>query len=226
MTPENYPGEKFEPGKPTATVSASRDAGINEELIAKELKEQLEAKRGRWNPKKKDHEQFPDNDARLAALRVTIKIFGGYLTENETNGEVIYYLHALKPGLKDDRRIIHRVDPNVPPLARGAPAKPANGTVEVICATALRHVGVDEAFIAKKLKELLEAKQPRWNPKKKELELVRDNDARLAAIKEVVKIFGSYPSDEEGPVNIHMDWMTPKKYSEAGYELVMRVPGK
>lgn len=60
----------------------------------------------------------------------------------------------------------------------------------------LRQVGVDEALITNKLNEIPEAKPPRWNPKKKKYDLVADNDARLAAIREVVKIPGGYPSDE------------------------------
>ncbi len=70
-------------------------------------------------------------------------------------------------------------------------------TENVTCESALREAGVDEALIAKKLKEQLEAKQPRWNPKKKALELFADHNARLAALREVVRIFGGYPSPSE-----------------------------
>jgi hypothetical protein len=60
-----------------------REAGVNETLIAKKLKEQLEAKQPRWNPKKNEFDLFPDHDARLAALREAVRIFGGYLSQSE-----------------------------------------------------------------------------------------------------------------------------------------------
>jgi len=75
----------------------------------------------------------------------------------------------------------------------------------VTCESALRAAGVDEALIAKKLKEQLEAKQPRWNPKKKAFDLFPDPDARLAAIREAVRLFGGYPlpsDDDQAPVLI------------------------
>src|SRR5262249_8462199 len=75
--------------------------------------------------------------------------------------------------------------------------------------------GVDVALIGKKLKEQLEAKQPRWNPKKKAFDLFVDYDARLAALREAVKIFGGYPSPSEDkneePVIIDFtdSWLSP-----------------
>jgi len=71
--------------------------------------------------------------------------------------------------------------------------------------SALREVGVDEALIAKKLKEQLEARQPRWNPKKKAFDLFADYDARLAALREAIKILGGYPTergDNQAPLII------------------------
>jgi len=87
-------------------------------------------------------------------------------------------------------------------------------TEHVTCESALRAAGVDEALIAKKLKEQLEAKQPRWNPKKKAFELFADHDARLAAIREAVRHFGGYPSpsdDDQAPVIIDFtdSWASP-----------------
>jgi hypothetical protein len=87
-------------------------------------------------------------------------------------------------------------------------------TDKVTCESALREAGVDEALIAKKLLEQLEAKQPRWNPKKKAYDLFADHDARLAAVREVVRIFGGYPSpseDNQAPLIIDLtdSWMSP-----------------
>lgn len=42
----------------------------------------------------------------------------------------------------------------------------------------------------------MQAKQPRRNPKKLEFELDADNDVRVTAIKEVVRIVGGHSSDE------------------------------
>jgi hypothetical protein len=70
-------------------------------------------------------------------------------------------------------------------------------TEKLTCESALREAGVDESLIAKKLKEQLEAKQPRWNPRKKAFDLFADHDARLAALREVVRIFGGHPSPSE-----------------------------
>ncbi|SRR5258708_18566512 len=87
-------------------------------------------------------------------------------------------------------------------------------TIPLTCESALREAGVDEARIAKKLKEQLEAKQPRWNPKKKAFDLFPDHDARLAAVREAVRIFGGYPSpseDNQAPLIIDLtdSWMSP-----------------
>jgi hypothetical protein len=42
-------------------------------------------------------------------------------------------------------------------------------TIRLTCESALREAGVDEALIAKKLKEQLEAKQTRWTLRRKNL---------------------------------------------------------
>jgi hypothetical protein len=106
-------------------------------------------------------------------------------------------------------------------------------TIRLTCESALREAGVDEALIAKKLKEQLEAKQPRWNPKKKEFGLFPDHDARLAALREAVKIFGGYPAlseDNHAPVIIDLtdSWMSrPRKSRERGEhcQADTKVPG-
>lgn len=64
------------------------------------------------------------------------------------------------------------------------------------CELALRAQGIDEVLLAKKLKNQLEAKAPRCNAKKKSWEEFDDWGAQLAAVREVVKIFGTYPSPE------------------------------
>ncbi len=91
-------------------------------------------------------------------------------------------------------------------------------TIHLTCESALREAGVDEALIAKKLKEQLEAKQPRWNPKKKAFDLFADHDARLAALREVVRIFGGYPlpsENNEAPLLIDFtdSWASPRRKS-------------
>ena len=75
----------------------------------------------------------------------------------------------------------------------------------VTCDSALREAGVDATLIARKLKEQLGAKQPRWNPQKKAFDLFADNDARLAALREAIKILGGYPTergDNQAPLII------------------------
>lgn len=92
---------------------------------------------------------------------------------------------------------------------------------QVTCESALREAGVDETLLAKKLKEQLEAKQPRWNPKKKAFDLFPDHDAQLAALREVVKIFGGYPSESDGgggTVMIDLGRLTPKRFRDDGRE--------
>ncbi len=86
MRPLNYPSEKLELEHATKKVtceSALREAGIDETLIAKKLKEQLEAQQPRWNPKKNAFDLFLDHYARLAALREAFKILGVCLPERE-----------------------------------------------------------------------------------------------------------------------------------------------
>lgn len=71
----------------------------------------------------------------------------------------------------------------------------------VTCESALREQGIDEAAIAKKLKDLLSAKTPRWNPGKHAFEVFDDHDTQLAAAKEIVKILGGgRPEDGEGEI--------------------------
>jgi hypothetical protein len=64
----------------------------------------------------------------------------------------------------------------------------------------LREEGVDEAFVARKLKDLLRAQGRRWNPKKRTWEKFKDYDAQLAALREIAKISGIYGKDSEDTV--------------------------
>lgn len=73
-------------------------------------------------------------------------------------------------------------------------AKPKNG--RQACESALREQGIDEDFLAKKLKNQLEAKNRRWNSEKKSWEEFDDCGSQLAALREICKIFGAFPSPE------------------------------
>lgn len=73
---------------------------------------------------------------------------------------------------------------------------PADADKGKACAAALRELGVDEAFVATKLKALLGAQKLQWNPEKKLWEMVDDHDTQLRALREVAKIFGVYPTRE------------------------------
>jgi hypothetical protein len=89
---------------------------------------------------------------------------------------------------------------------------------QLTCESALREAGISEALIAKKLKEQLEAKQPRWNPEKKAFELFPDHDARRAALREAIKILGGYPSvddtSHDGNVVVDLGMLTPKQFRQ------------
>ena len=99
-------GREQEGGSPTETVtyeSALRKQGIDEVTIAKKLKSLLDAKKRRWNPKKKSWEEFDDYDIQLAAAKEIAKIFGGYPSEGEGGGgDVMVDLGPLTP--KEFRR--------------------------------------------------------------------------------------------------------------------------
>src|SRR5258707_1351034 len=73
--------------------------------------------------------------------------------------------------------------------------------------SALREEGIDEVFVARKLKELLRAQGQRWNSKEGCWNKFEDYDIRLAALREIAKIRGLYRKDSEGtdvPVLIHL----------------------
>jgi len=66
------------------------------------------------------------------------------------------------------------------------------------CESALRAEGIDEVFVARKLKDLLRAQGRRWNPKKGSWEKFEDYYTQLAPLKEIAKIFDIYPTLEKG----------------------------
>jgi hypothetical protein len=73
----------------------------------------------------------------------------------------------------------------------------ANLEAKITCDSALRAEGVDEVFVARKLKDLLRAQGRRWNPKKGSWERFEDYGTQLAALREIAKIFDIYPKDSE-----------------------------
>ena len=60
------------------------------------------------------------------------------------------------------------------------------------CESALRDLGIDEAFVMEELKRKLEAKDRRWNHKKKSWEKFNDRSVQLAAARELARISGAY----------------------------------
>jgi hypothetical protein len=81
--------------------------------------------------------------------------------------------------------------------------EPAVVKEEITHESALRAEGIDEVFVARKLKDLLGAQTQRWNPKKGSWQKFEDYGTQLAALREIAKIFDIYPKDPEdadGPV--------------------------
>ena len=70
--------------------------------------------------------------------------------------------------------------------------KPELPRQQEACASALRNLGIDEAFVMEELKKKLEAKDRRWNHKKKSWEKFHDRSIQLAAAREIAKISGAY----------------------------------
>ena len=75
--------------------------------------------------------------------------------------------------------------------------EPAVVKEEITYASALRDVGIDEVFVARKLKDLLGAQTQRWNPKKESYQKFEDYGTQLAALREIAKIFDIYPKDDD-----------------------------
>jgi len=68
---------------------------------------------------------------------------------------------------------------------------------EITYESALRAEGIDEVFVARKLKDLLGAQTQRWNPKKESYQKFEDYGTQLAALREIAKIFDIYPKDPQ-----------------------------
>ena len=68
---------------------------------------------------------------------------------------------------------------------------------EITYESALREVGIDEVFVARKLKDLAQAQEWRWNPKKGSWEKFEDYGTQLAALREIAKILGLYAKDSD-----------------------------
>jgi hypothetical protein len=68
---------------------------------------------------------------------------------------------------------------------------------EITYESALRDVGIDEVFVARKLKDLLGAQTQRWNPTKGSWQKFEDYGIQVAALREIAKILGIYPKEED-----------------------------
>lgn len=80
-----------------------------------------------------------------------------------------------------------------------APSSQGPGIVkkEITYESALREEGIDEVFVARKLKDLSQAQGRRWNPKKGTWEKSEDYGTQLAALREIAKICGIYATQED-----------------------------
>lgn len=61
----------------------------------------------------------------------------------------------------------------------------------------LRAHGITAKFKAKKVRQLLDAKMPKWNPEEKEFELFENADIQLRTLQDVNKIEDEYPAPKE-----------------------------
>jgi hypothetical protein len=68
---------------------------------------------------------------------------------------------------------------------------------EITYESALRKAGIHEVFVARKLKDLAQAQERRWNPKKGSWEKFEDYGTQLAAFREIAKILGLYAKDSD-----------------------------
>ena len=66
---------------------------------------------------------------------------------------------------------------------------------EITYESALREEGIDEVFVARKLRDLSRAQGRRWNSKKGSWEKFEDYGTQLAAVREIAKILGIYAQE-------------------------------
>ena len=59
---------------------------------------------------------------------------------------------------------------------------------------ALYAIEVDVVTVAKKLKELVEAEKPMWNPKERKWNFLTDFAVRLEALEKVIRLLNLYPA--------------------------------
>jgi len=78
--------------------------------------------------------------------------------------------------------------------------EPAVVKEEITYESALRDEGIDEVFVARKLKDLLGAQTERWNPKKGSYQKFEDYGIQLAALREIAKILDIYPKEDADTV--------------------------
>ena len=76
--------------------------------------------------------------------------------------------------------------------ARGS-QEPGAVKKEITYRSALRDEGIDEVFVARKLKDLLRAKGRRWNPKKGSWEKFEDYGTQLAALRRLPRFLPFTP---------------------------------
>ncbi len=99
--------------------------------------------------------------------------------------------------------------------------EPAVVKEEITYESALRAEGIDEVFVARKLKDLLQAQGRRWNPKKGTWEKFEDYGTQLAALREIAKIFDIYPKDPEDadrPIRIDISAIPHRRERVSGGE--------
>ena len=194
--------------------SALREEGIDEAFVARKLKGLLRAEGRRWNAKTRTLEKCEDYDAQLAALKEVAKIFGIYRKDSEgSNVPLIIDISSIPakkyPEVASPSDRSYRSEAN----SRESEVVEEKITYE----SALREEGIDEVFVARKLRGLLRAQGRRWDPKKGCLEKCEDYDTQIAALREIAKIRGMYRKDSENEnkrVLIDLGSLTPKQFRE------------
>jgi hypothetical protein len=196
--------------------SALREEGMDEVFVARKLKELLRAQRQRWNPRKRSWEKFENYGTQLAALSEIAKIFCIHRKDSEGEGEQVLVdidMSAIPPerlrGLASPSDGSYGSAPNS--------REPEVDKEGITYESALREEGIDEVFVARKLKELLRAQGQRWNSKEGCWNRFEDYDIRLAALREIAKIRGLYRKDSEDEnkgVLIDLGGLTPKSVRE------------